>query len=104
MDSHSSPAQSPRGCGLAWRARAWARAQAPHGDDCREREINMVRTLVVLAVLGGVGFVFYAWATSGPETEIRSKETNDKGSRPPSTQKERDDSARGGSGRQQDVR
>ncbi|MBI1918513.1 MAG: HlyD family efflux transporter periplasmic adaptor subunit [Planctomycetes bacterium] len=30
----------------------------------------MVRTLVVLALLGGVGFVFYAWASSGPEEKI----------------------------------
>src|SRR5262249_25520867 len=29
-----------------------------------------VRTLVVLALLGGVGYVFYAWATSGPESVL----------------------------------
>ena len=33
-----------------------------------------MRTLVVLLVLGGVGFVFFAWATSGPETVIKSEE------------------------------
>jgi WD40 repeat protein len=30
----------------------------------------MLRTLVVLILLGGVGFVAYAWATSGPEKSV----------------------------------
>jgi WD40 repeat protein len=60
----------------------------------------MVRTLALLAVLGGVGFVFYAWATGGPETAIKSKETENKRPKLPSDQQERDQPPRGEANRQ----
>src|SRR5262249_25783296 len=47
--------------------------------------IVMVRTLVVLALLGGTGYVVYAWASSGPESPVdgAGKTVKDRGRREP---------------------
>src|SRR5262249_38924748 len=55
------------------------------GDGYRVRRIVMVRTLVVLALLGGTGYVVYAWASSGPESPVdgAGKTVKDRGRREP---------------------
>ena len=55
----------------------------------------MVRTVVVLALLGGVGFVFYAWATGGPGPVVDSR---DKGPKDNKDSQSPDGNKRGGPG------